>query len=152
MFFPKHIVIDIVGRCDFQAASTELNVNVFVFNDRDDSIHERDDDVFTFKMLVFRVVRVDTHSGIAHDSLRARGSDDGVAVFTFNFIFKVEKFAMFFFINDFLIAQSGKSLRVPVNHTDTAIDKAFIIKVAEDMYDAFATHLVHCEGSAVPVA
>ena len=135
MFLTKHIVVDVVSWSHLQAARTELNVDVLILDDWNHAVHQRHDDFLAFQMLILRVVRVDTHGGVAHDCLRTCCSHHCVTVFAFNLISEVEKLAMFFFINDFLVAQGCQCFRVPVDHTHAAVDKAFFIKVAEHADD-----------------
>ena len=55
-------------------------------------------------------------------------------------------------VDHLLVGEGSLTLRVPVDHTQSAVDKTFLIEVAEDLDDGFRTSLVHSESGAVPVA
>ena len=59
---------------------------------------------------------------------------------------------MFFFVDDFFVRKSGQRFRVPVHHTDPAIDQAFIEQIYEYLDNTFTTFFVHSKGSTIPVA
>ena len=162
-----------MGRCDFQTARTELDVHITVFDDGDDTVHQRHDDLAALEPLVLRVLGVDTHGGIAHDRLRTGGGHDSVVATVIlvddiaiglegflvierlqvsHIIFQVEEVALLLFVDDLLGGEGGEGLGIPVHHTQTTVDEAFVIEIDEDLDDALGTLLVHGEGSAVPVA
>ena len=60
--------------------------------------------------------------------------------------------ALLLFIDDLLGREGGEGLRIPVYHAQTAIDKALVVEVDEDLDNALGTLLVHRKGRAVPVA
>ena len=126
IFLAQHIVVYVMGRSYFQATCTEFDIYIIVLDNRDHTVYQRNNHLLTFQVLIFRVVRIDTHSGIAHDRFRTGSCNNGVTVFPFDFITEVKQFAMFFFINYFFIGKSSQGLRVPVYHTHTAIDQAFV--------------------------
>ena len=78
MRLAQHVVVGVVGRCHLQTACAKLNVHIAVLNDRDDAVHQRNDDLASLEPLILRVLRVDTHGGIAHDGLGTGGGDNGV--------------------------------------------------------------------------
>ena len=72
----EHIVVDIVGRGDLQAACTKLDIYIFVLDDGDDAAHNGHNHLLALQPLVLWVVGVDAHGYVAHDGLRAgRGND-----------------------------------------------------------------------------
>ena len=73
------IVIDIVGRSHFQTARTEFNINISVFNNRDNSIYEWHANLLTFEPTVLGVFRVDAHSRVTHDCFRTSGCDNCIS-------------------------------------------------------------------------
>src|SRR5574344_2282448 len=147
------MVVDVVRRCDFKAACTEFDVNIFIFNYRNLATNQRNYYMLSTQMLVLRVVRVDTHCRIAHYCFRTCSSYNGVCAWVFNdSITQIEEFAVFFLVYNLFIAKCRLCLRVPVDHTGTTIDKSFIIKFAEYMNDTLASCFVHSERSSVPIA
>ncbi len=78
MRLAQHVVVGIVGGSHLQTARTELDVDVAVLDNGNDTTHQRDDDLVALQPLVLRVLGVYTHSRIAHDGLRARRGHDGI--------------------------------------------------------------------------
>ncbi len=176
MRLAQHVVVGVVGRGHFQTACSELDVYIAVFDDGDDTPHERYDNFASFQPLVLRVFGIDAHSGIAHDGLWTCRSDNGViAVVIFvddvtfcrvccntvatngtvligYIIFQVIEVAFLFVVDDLLVGECRLSLRIPVHHAQSAVDESFVIEVNEHFDDALASLLVHRERRAVPVA
>ena len=126
-------------RSHFQATGTELDVYIVVFDYRNHPVYQRNDHLFAFQPSVLRVVRVDTHGGIAHDCLRTGSCHDGIASFgiAFHLVAKVIQLAVFFLIYNLFVGQGGQCLRVPVDHADAAIDQSFLEQVDKDLDYAF---------------
>ena len=171
VFFTQHVVVYVVSRSDFQTSCTEFDVNIIVFDDRNYAVYQRYNDLFAFQPMVLRVVRVDTHGGIAHDGFRTCGSYYGIAASLFitvyhfafcsgftahivvgNVIAQVIQFTVFFLIDHFLVRKGSQGFRVPVDHTNAAVDEPLVVQVDEYLDDTGATFLVHGESGAVPVA
>ena len=109
--------------------------------------------MLTFEPLVLFLFGVDTNGYIAEDGLRTRGSHDGVfAGLLGYFVAKGIEFVMLVVIDYLLVGQGCLTLRVPVHHTQTAVDEAFLVQVAEHFDDGFGARLIHREGCPVPVA
>ena len=87
------------------------------------------------KPVILGVFGVDTHSYITHDSLGARGSNDGIValiilmhdfsfvtcrndfVLLLHVIFEVIEMRVFVVIDDLFVGEGRLALRVPVDHT-----------------------------------
>ena len=173
MSLAESVVVDVVRRSNLQTARTELDVNVAVLDNGDDAAYERHDYLMTAEPLVLRVLRVDTHSSVAHDGLRtgcgydsvvasvsvlmkhlalATGRYDGVGVGVSHVIAQVEEMALLVAIDNLLCREHGLCLRVPVHHAQTAVDESLLVEVNEYLEHALRTLLVHGERCAVPVA
>ena len=70
MSLAEHVVVGVVGWSNLQTSSTKLYVYVAVFDNRNHSVYQWHDNLLALQPLILWVLRVDTHSGIAHDSLR----------------------------------------------------------------------------------
>ena len=92
VFFAEHVVVHVMGGCDFEAACAEVDLYVVVFDDGDFTAYEGYDDAFAAEVLVFGVVGVDAHCGVAHDGFRACGGHDGIAFFADDFVAEVVEF------------------------------------------------------------
>ena len=109
--------------------------------------------MFALQPLVLLLFGVDTNSDIAEDRLRTRGRHDGVlARFLSNRIAQVVEFVMLVVIDNLLVGEGSLTLRIPVDHTQAAVDEAFLIQVAEHLDDRFGAGLVHGERCSVPIA
>ena len=69
-----------------------------------------------------------------------------------NIILQVIEFRLLLLIKHLLVAECCKCLGVPVHHSQTAIDEAFVIKVDKHLYHTLRALLVHSERRTVPIA
>ena len=171
MGFAEHIVVNVVSRSHLKATGTKLNIDIAVLNNRDYAIYERHNHLLAAQPLVLGVLGVDAHTGIAHDGLGASGGNNRIAatlsvamhdfallacltaeVIVGNIILEVVEFALLLAVDYFLVAESSLGFGIPVHHAKTAVDKTLVIKVNEHSQHALATHFVHSEGCAAPIA
>ena len=173
MSLAESVVVDIVCRSNLQATGTELDVNIAVFDNRDNTVYERNDNLMSAQPLVLRVLRVDTHGSIAHDSLRTCGGNNGivaavgilmqnltltasrhnrVSIGVSHIVAQIEQMALLVAIDNLLGRKHGLCLRVPVHHTQSAVDESLLIEVDKNLEYALRALLVHSECSAIPVA
>ena len=154
VFFAQHVVVHVVGRSNLQATSTELDIDIVVFDDGDNAVYQWHDDLLTLQPFVLGVVGVDTHGGIAHDGFGTSSSHYGITSFgiALYHITQVVELAMLFLVDYLFVGEGGKCFGVPVYHASTAVNQAFVIEVAEYLDNAIATLLVHGEGGTIPVA
>ena len=127
MFLPDFVVIDIMRRSDFQRSSSEFHVYIFIFNNWNDSIYNRNDYVFTFQMRIFFIVRIYTNRYVTENSFWTSRCHRNKLFRTFNFIFKVPKFPIEFFINYLFIRNIGFGFWIPVHHSITSVNQTFIV-------------------------
>ena len=153
IFFAQHIVVHIVCRSHFQATGTELDIHIIILNHRDHAVYQRNNHFLPFQPSVLRIVRIDAHGRIPHDRFGTGCRNNRITPFriTFHLITKVIQFAMFFLIYNFFIGQGGQCFRIPVHHTDTAIDQSFLIEIDKNLDHAFGTQFVHRESRTVPI-
>ena len=127
MFLAQHVVVHVVGGGYFQTACAELDVHVFILDDRDDAVDQRHDDPLATEMLVLGVVWVDAHGGVAHDGFGAGSGNYSVAVFALDAVAQVIEFAVLFAVDDFFIGEGGEGFRVPIDHPHTAVYQSFVV-------------------------
>ena len=152
VFLPQGIVVDVVCRRHFEAACSETNLHVAVFDDGDDTTDTRYDDVLAFEPLVLLLFGVDADRYIAEDGLRTGSCHDGIFARLFSYLVaQVIELVMLVVVDHLLVGKGSLTLRVPVHHTQTAVDETFLIEVTEDVNNGFGTGLVHGEGRAVPI-
>ena len=129
VLFTQHIVIHVMSRSHFKTTCTELNVYIIVFDNRNHTVYQRNDHFLSFQPRILRVIRIDTHSSIAHDCFRTGSCHYCITTFriTLHFVTKIIQFAMFFLVDNFFVRKGSQCFRVPVYHADTAINQSFII-------------------------
>ena len=168
----QHIVVGVVCRGNLQTSCTKLYVYIAVLDDGNDTSHEWYDNLLASKPLVLGVFGVDTHRGVAHDGLRARGGyhcivallvlmDDiafgclvNIRAITVrsNVIFKIIELGLLILVDNLLIAECSLGLGVPVYHAQSAVDKSLVVEVNKNFDDALRALLIHGECGAVPIA
>ncbi len=150
----EHMVVDVVSRRYLQTAGTELDVDIVVLDDGDDTAHFRHDDVQALEPRVLHIVGIDTHSRIAHNGLRTRRCHNGVVAFGVlmhhvalilaahlglvlrgDVIFEVIEFGVLLFIDNLLVGEGCLGLRIPVDHAHATIDEALAVEVDENVDD-----------------
>ena len=98
------MVVNIVCGSYLQASRSKLDVHVIVFNHGYFAANQRHDNVLAFQPSVLRVVRVDTHGGVAHDCFGACSGYHGVFSRLFNHhIFKVEELGVLFLVHHLFV-------------------------------------------------
>ena len=72
------MVVDIMCRGNLQTSGTELNVNVSIFDNRNDTVDQWYDNVQTLQPCVLYILWVDAHCRVTHDCLRTGGSNNSI--------------------------------------------------------------------------
>ncbi len=152
MFLSEGIVISVVSRCHFKATCAELYVYIVILYDRNLSAYKRHNHPFALEVGVLGVIRVDTHRGVSHDSLRAGSGYYGVCVLADNLVSEIVQLAVLFFVYHFGIAEGSLGFRIPVDHSFASVYQTFVIQIHKYLYDTFAAHVIHCKRGSAPVA
>ena len=79
--FTHFIVVKVVRRSDFHAAGAFFHVGVFVANDRNTTVNQRQNDIFANQIFVTRIFRVNGYASIAQQGFRT-GSRNHQIIFT----------------------------------------------------------------------
>ena len=75
------VVVDVVGRGNLQGTRAELAVHILVHDNLHTAAHTGYNHLLALEGGVARVFGMDTHGGIAEDSLRTRGGHHDVMAF-----------------------------------------------------------------------
>ena len=153
VFLTEHVVVYVVRRRHLEATGTESDLHVAVLDDRYHAAYARYNHMFALQPLVLLFLRVDTYGDIAEDSLRTGGRYDRVFGRIFSYaVAQVVELRVLLVVYHLLVTKRRLTLRIPVDHTQAAVDEAFVIQVAEHFDDGAGALLVHREGRAVPIA
>ena len=151
MFQANFIVIDIVSRRNFQSSCTKFNIYIFIFDDRNYPTYHRNNYFFASQMFITLIIRIYTNGYVSKNSFRASSCYSKIFLRIFNFIYKVKKLSVLFFIDYFFIRKSGFSLWVPINHTIPSVDKSFVIQIYKNLNNRLIQIIIHCEFGALPI-
>ena len=166
----QHIVVHIVSRSHLQTTRTELNVNVFVLNNRNNAANEWYNNLLASEPVVLRVVRVDAHGHIAHNRFGACSGNHSIAAFGVlmndftlfasgtgaivlaHIVLHVVELGVLLFIHHFLVRKCRLSLRIPVDHAHATVDEPLAVEINKHVNDALRAFFVHSKCSTIPVA
>ena len=143
----QHIVVYVVCRCHFQAAGSEVNLHVIVFDDWHHAIYHRHHHLTSLQPLVFRVGGINADSHVTHDCLGSGGGHHGVVsafvavddvafcsqflcilnVVGHHVILHIEEFRVLFLVYHLFIGERRQCFGVPVYHAYAAINEALAV-------------------------
>jgi hypothetical protein len=115
-----------VGRRHLHHAGAELAVDVFVGDDGDVAVHQRQLHRLADQVAVALVFRVHHHGDVAQHGLRPRGGHRQVARAIRQRIADVPEEAVFLLALHFEVADGRLQLRVPVHQPLAAVDQALL--------------------------
>ena len=132
MLLPEHVVVHVVCRRYFQAARTEADFHITVFDDWYLATYNRYAHVLSAQPLVLFLFWVDADCNVAEDSFGTSGSHDRILAGLFNhFVLEVVELRVLVVIDHFLVAEGSLTFGIPVHHTQAAVDESLAIEVAE---------------------
>ena len=143
-------IVKIVRRGDFHRPGALLRVGIFVGDDGNAALGERQDDMPAHHVLVAFIRRIHRDRGIAQHRLGTRGRDDDLAA-ALNRIADVPDMALHVPALDFEIGDRGLQRRVPVHQALVLIDQPLLMQRAEHLAHGRGEPLVHGEALARPV-
>ena len=144
-------VVRVVARRNLDAAGAELHVDVLVAEDRDLTVHDREDAGLADQVLVALVVRVDRDAGIAHEGLRTGSCNDQIARAVCERVADVPQLARLGLVLNLGVGKRGRAVRTPVDDAVALVDQALVVQVYENFADRLGAALVHREALALPV-
>ena len=157
MTLTDFIVVKVVRRGDLHAAGAFFHIGVFIANDRNAAVNQRQDHEFADKVFIARIFRVNGHAGIAQHGLRSGGGDDQIIFTVSGFravgqrIADMPHRAFRLAVFHFQIGDSGAQFRVPVDQALAAVDQIFFIQADKDFFDGVGQAFVHGKALALPV-
>ena len=157
MTFPDFVVVKVVCRGDLHAAGAFFHVSVFIANDRNAAVDQRQNNEFADQIFITRIFRVNGYAGITQYGFRTSGSDDQVIFTVCGFravsqrIADVPHGAFRLAVFHFQVRNSGAQFRVPVDQTLATVDQIFFVQANKDFFHGIGKTFVHSEALALPV-
>ena len=147
-----HEVVEVVGRGDLDGARAFLGVRIFVGDDRDRAVHDRQAHGAADQRLVALVRRMHGNGGVAQHGLRPGGGDHDLAGAVLQRIGEVPVEAIDLAGLDLQVGDGGLEVRVPVHQPLVAVDQLLLVQGDEDLADGGRQALVEGEAFAAPIA
>ena len=145
-------VIRIMSRSNLNTACSEVHFNIFIRNDGNLPVDDRQNKRFADNILVSLVVRVDGNGSITEHCLRSCCCKLEVTASVLERIAKMPEVTCLILVFNLSVGDRSQTVRTPVYYTLATVDKSFIIKVYENLFNSLAAALVHSEAFSVPVA
>ncbi len=145
------IVVEIVRRCDFDAAGTEFRIDVGIGNDADRAPGKRQQECLADEVSVAQVVGIYRNGGISQHRLRPRRGNRDVPGAILERVAQMPQMPLFLLALHFQIRQSGEQHRVPVDEALATVDEAFLVQPHKCLGDRARQLRIHREALARPV-
>ncbi len=145
------VVVWIVSRRDLDGAGAEFRIDVFVSDEGNLAIRERQQDSLAHYVFITLVVWIDGDGCVAEHCLGTRRGYGYTRVAVFDRILEIVELPGLRKFFDFEIRKHRLVLWAPVNNTIAAIDPAFVIQTHEDLAHDPRQIFVHRELLARPV-
>ncbi len=145
------IVIRIMRGCDLYNAGAELNVHIIIGNNRNLSVHDRQNQRFADDILIAVIIWIYGNRRIAEHGLRPCGGKLNIAAAIFKRITQMPEMACLILVLHFRVRNRGFAVRAPVYHSFALIDQTFIVEIYKDFLNGFGTAFVHRETFPVPI-
>ncbi len=94
VFHSQFIVMNVVGRSDFQSSRSKFPVNIFILNNRNCTVYQWDNYFFPMKGNKSFVFGMYTNGGIAKNGFGTGGCNRNKIVFALNLIFQIVEFRL----------------------------------------------------------
>ena len=144
-------VVGVVRWRDFHGARTKLGLCKVVGDDRDFTIHQREQNFFAVKMRIALVLRIHGNGSIAEHGFRTRGGDCDEFVAANDWVADFVELAGHVLVFHFEIGDGRAAVGTPVHDVLAAIDEALFVEADEDFAHSAREILVHGEVFASPV-
>ena len=145
------VVVEIVRRCDLEAAGAEGRVDVVVGDHRHGAFRERHEHAFADEFLVARILRVYRHRGVPEYGLRARGRHHQLARAALERVAHVPQLPLLLLRLHLQVRQRREQHRIPVDQALAAVDQPFSVQPHEHLGHCARQPRVHGEALARPV-
>ena len=155
--FPDFIVVKVVRRSDFHAAGAFFHIGVFIADDRNAAVNQRQHHEFTDQIFITRIFRVNGHAGVAQQGFRTGGRHDQIIFTVSGFravgqrVADVPHRAFRLAVFHFQVGNRGTQFRIPVNQALAAVNQVFFVQTNKDFFYGIGEAFIHGEALALPV-
>ena len=130
-------VIGVMRRRNLQRSGTKCHINIFVADDRDCPVHERQQHRAVFDTVVALILGIYGHGRIAQHGLGPGCGNNHTAFIFLKGVADMIQIAVVLFMVDLKIGQGRETAIAPVNDIIAAIDKALMIQLHENLAHRF---------------
>ena len=145
-------VVGVVGGGDLHHAGAFFHIGVFVADNGNLTVQQRQDHMAAMQVGIARVLGVDGYSRIAQHGFGAGGGQfQGLAGFLY--LIKQMPEAAFLGLVLYLgVRDGGVAVGAPVDHAVAAVDQALVVQADEHFLDSVGAAFIHGEAFPFPVA
>ena len=146
------IVVGVVGGGDLHAAGTLFRIGVFVLDNGDLAVRQRQIDRLANQVFVAGIVDRNCHSRIAEQRFRTGRGDHQIAGTIRQRVTEVPELALDFLVDHFFVRERALGSGTPVHHAFAAVDVTLVIQLDKHLLDRIGKTFVHGEAFPFPVA
>ena len=121
----------------FYYSSSKVHFYIAISYDRHFSSCQRNNNLFTYKMLISAIIWMNCNSSISKQSFRSCCSKNETLISSDNRIFDFSEISLLIEHLYFIISKSGSTARTSINHIFSLIDETVIVEVYKVFFHSF---------------
>lgn len=137
--------------CHFYYSSSKIHFYIAIGYDRHFSSCQRNDNLFTYEMLISAIIWMNSNSSISKESFRPCCSKDKAFISSDNRIFDLSEISLLIEHFYFIISKSGSTARTSIDHIFSLIDESIIVEVYKVFFHCFRKSFIHSKSLSFPV-
>ncbi len=145
------VVVEVMRGGHFHHTGTEFPIHVFVGNDRNGTVAQRQLHLLANQMRIALVVGMHHHRHVAQQGFRPRGGHHQMPGTIRQWIADVVHETVFFFLHHFQIRHGSVQLGIPVHQPLAAINQAFLVQADKGFRHRTRQPFVHGETLTRPI-
>ena len=135
----------------FYYSSSKVHFYIAISYDRHFSSCQRNNNLFTYEMLISAIIRMNCDSSISKECFRPRCSKNETLISSDNRIFDFSEISLLIKHLYFIISKSGSTARTSINHIFSLIDESIIVEVYKVLFHSFRKPFIHSKSLPLPV-
>ena len=137
--------------CHFYHSSSKIHFYIAISYDRHFSSCQRNNNLFTYKMLISAIIWMNCNSSISKQSFRSCCSKNETLISSDNRIFDFSEISLLIEHLYFIISKCSSTARTSINHIFSLIDESIIVEVYKVFFHCFRKPLIHSKSLSFPV-